>query len=176
MLDRGPILNEHIRLSDEVDRCLREHLHTEAGDAARRMVAIAAEAYSELVILGTTGMHTTSGFVKAGNGKPGFHTGYDYLTDKGYMVGVCSEDEAISLCQQAEQQGWWGSWQTRIDAIGEHEKLLHRAKSIISESPGIIQSDLLKQHPDIGATTLYYAEKRGDIKRTKQGRSYALSI
>lgn len=175
-LDYGPVLNEHFQLSSEVDRCIRDHLHTKASNAARRMIAIAVQAFSELHILGTKGMHTTSGFIKAGDGKPGFHAGYDYMTDKGYMLGMCNSSEAISLCKQAKKQKWWGDWDARIKVISSHEQLLRRAQSIIRDSPGIIQSDFLKQHPDIDATTLYYAEKRSDIKRTKKGRSYALSI
>lgn len=175
-LDYGPVLNEHYQLSCEAERCIREHLHTNARDAARRLIAIADKAFGELHTLGTKGMQTSSGFIKAGDGKPGFHAGYDYMTEKGYMHGMCSASEAISLCKQAKNQKWWGDWDERITAINKHEQLLRLAKSIISETPGIIQATLLKQHPEIGATTLYYAEERGDIKRTKQGRSYSLSI
>ena len=149
-------------------------MYPEASDAAWCMVEIAEDAYAELLVLSTTGMHTSSGFIKSGF--PDFHVGYDFLTDKGYMVGVCNASDAINLCQMAEQQKWFGSWQERIREIYEHEELLTCAKSIIRHSPGIVQSDLLKQHPDIGATTLYYAAIRGDILRTKRGRSYVLSL
>lgn len=173
MLDRGPTLNEHFRLSEELDFLLREHLHKEAASVARQMVAIAEQAYAELKKSSTVGMHTSSGFIKTAGG-PGFHPGYDYLTDKGYMVGVCSASEAIQLCEQAAHQHWDGEWKQRIREIHDHERLLKKAETIIRESPNILQSELLRQHPEIGSTTLYYAAMRGDILRVKKGRSYTL--
>jgi hypothetical protein len=175
MLDRGPILNEHFRLSERFDLLLREHLHEEAASVARQMVAIADDAYAELKKLSTTGMHTSSGCIKTAGG-PGFHAGYDYLTDKGYMVGVCFASEAIQLCEQAARQSWDGEWGDRVRNILSHEQLMSMIKAIIESTPDILQSDLLKQYSEVDSLTLYYAAIRGDIFRTKKGRSYTLRL
>ncbi|BCB28412.1 hypothetical protein SKTS_32980 [Sulfurimicrobium lacus] len=174
-LDRGPTLNEHSRLSERLDFLLREHLHAEAASVARQMVAIAERVYAEQKKLSTVGMHTSSGFIKSAGG-PGYHAGYDYLTDKGYLVGVCRSDEAIKLCEQAAFQRWGGEWKQRIREIHSNEKLLEKVKAIIHESPDILQSALLKQYPEIDSTALYYAAMRGDIIRAKKGRSYTLRV
>lgn len=104
------------------------------------------------------------------------HLGYDYLTDKGYLVGVCDTEEAIRLCEKAAKEGWFGFWDERIDGIKAHEEELSKAKAVIRETPEIVQSELLKQYPEISSMTLYYADIRGDILRTKKGRSYTLRV
>lgn len=173
-LDKGPVLNENSRLKEQLDSLLREHLHEEAAFVARRMVAIADSVLEQRRILGTVGMHTSSGFIKGSNAPTG-HMGYDYLTNKGYLVGVCASAEAIALCRQAEEQKWDGEWTQRIEDIQHHEVALKEAKCIIAHAPGIIQSNLLKQqHPQIDSTLLYYAAKRGEIVRIPKGRSYSL--
>ncbi|MCK9606219.1 MAG: hypothetical protein M0R33_07175 [Methylomonas sp.] len=175
MGDFGPILNEHFRLNDELDSLLREHSHQAAADVARRLVEIADQTYHELVRVSTVGIRTESGFIKRAGG-PGFHAGYNYLCHTGYIVGVCGAEEAIAHCEQAGRQRWDGEWKQRIRDIKAHEKLIMTIKSIINETPGIIQSDMLKQYLDIDSLTLYYAAMRGEIVRIKKGRSYALTL
>lgn len=159
------IVDRHFALSRELDYLLREHMHVEAAAIAKEMAEIAEHVALE--------MQSTTLFV---DNLP-CHAGYDYLTGKGYLLGLCEAAEAILLCGQAERQKWAGEWLEQIEGIRDHERRLASIKVIVRESPGIIQSDLLKQYPDdADSQTLYYADKRGEIFRTKKGRSYALHI
>ena len=68
------------------------------------------------------------------------HRGYDYLTDTGYLIGVCDSDEAIRLCEKAAKEGWFGLWGERVEDINAHEEELAKVKSIIRETPEIVQA------------------------------------
>jgi hypothetical protein len=65
----------------------------------------------------------------------------------------------------------WTEKKTAIAATAERHASIRR---LISDVPGCIQSDFRKKHPDITSHDLYYAALRGDIRREKKGRSYAL--
>lgn len=167
MADPSLVMNRHYLLSGRLNFLLRDHLHTEAASVARKMVEIAQKVSDDFKkrpeFLGNAECAVS-------------HAGYDYLTGKGMLLGVCSADEAIKLCKQAAQQGWTGEWEEKIRGIQDHEKQMSEVWSILNKSPDILQSDFLKQHPSIDSQTLYYAEKRGDVLRAKKGRSYALNL
>lgn len=165
-MNRSPILEDHYNYSRRLDQQLRDHDHAAAAATARAMIDIAESVSAE--------MHSPGSF-RESFGMPS-HLGYDYLTDKGYLVGVCDTEEAIRLCEKAAKEGWFGFWDERIDGIKAHEEELSKAKAVIRETPEIVQSELLKQYPEISSMTLYYADIRGDILRTKKGRSYTLRV
>lgn len=166
MREPATILDDHYDFSRKLEQLLREHDHVEAASTARAMIDLAESASAE--------MHRHD-FYRESFGMPS-HRGYDYLTDKGYLVGVCDSDEAIRLCEKAAKEGWFGLWDERAENINAHEEELAKVKSIIRAAPEIVQAELLKQYPDVDSQTLYYADKRGDIVRAKKGRSYALRL
>jgi hypothetical protein len=184
MTDYGlPVLNEHARLSHGIDVALREHDHARAARFARQMADIAGEVAAKHKRICETRISPRQGFWCAwfeldgqSWGSAGFHAGYDYLTGKGYLRGFCEAEEALRLCQQAQAEQWDGDWEDRGEIIRRHEAQVATLWEILRQAPGILQSALCKQHPEIEPLTLYYAEKRGDIRREKNGRTYMLSL
>jgi hypothetical protein len=65
----------------------------------------------------------------------------------------------------------WTEEKTDIAAKAERYALIRK---LVSDTPGCIQSEFRKKHPDISSDDLYFAALRGDIRREKKGRSYAL--
>ena len=65
-------------------------------------------------------------------------------------------------------------WTDKKAAIAATAERYASIKRLVSDAPGCIQSDFRKKYPGITSHDLYYAALRGDIRREKKGRSYAL--
>jgi len=65
-------------------------------------------------------------------------------------------------------------WQDRKTAIRIFDEKMTQIRTTVGNIPGILQSDLLRQCADMDAADIYWASKRGSIRREKKGRSYAL--
>ncbi|WP_310628167.1 hypothetical protein [Limnohabitans sp.] len=68
----------------------------------------------------------------------------------------------------------WFSQMNYADHLDEANELRQECIDYIAKNPGVIQSELIKSHPDFTAQMLYWMADECLIVRVKKGRSYQL--
>lgn len=104
-----PILDKHFAILEDIQRYYRLRdlpgMLDKAIDACRQQIAISRE--------------TAAAFLDQYPGQPlPAHTGYEQLSIILDKQG--KRHEAIELCKKAEQEGWSGSWEKRIERYSKN--------------------------------------------------------